>query len=499
MANPLNCLVLEDDDVFAEFLGEAVARAGGTVTRVSTVASARERVQQASYDLVLLDNRLPDGTGYEFHDELMRRQPTCVAVMITGAPELQQAVALTRNGLFEYLTKPLEADTLAGCLARARRRIAVDGGSGGEDASPMIGDSPAMREIAHFLKQAARHRTAIVMICGETGTGKDVVSRTLHRLTFPPDGTAAPFVPLNCSALPESMVEAELFGTEKGAYTGADRRRGGLAEAAGKGTLFLDEIGEIPLSQQAKLLRFLESREYRPLGSSTTRTFEGRVVAATNRDLAAEVRAGRFRGDLLYRLDVLTLRLPPLRDHLSDLESIAQGLLVQLASKYQRTVPQLRPDDLAALLRHDFPGNVRELRNLLERSFLRTEETSPWLRLDRSGLPASVAAAAVPRTDGPTAAAPVPGAVPSSVPAPAVVSAGAERSSVAPGESAATELRRLSPLESAEYELIRKTLREESGVIRRSALRLGLTHQALLRRLQKWPELRPETGGTGST
>jgi DNA-binding NtrC family response regulator len=466
-AAAFHCLLLEDDEAFAALAAPVIAAAGGVVHRCATVAAARAALAARGFDLALLDHRLPDGTGFDFHAELARRQPGCLAIMSTGAPDLANAVALTRNGLFEYLVKPLAAEALAACLDRARRRLALPAA---DDAGELLGDSPAMREVLHLLRQAARHAGAIVLLHGETGTGKDLAARTLHRLTFPPDGAAAPYVALNCSALPEAMFEAELFGTEKGSYTGADRRRPGLAEAAGRGTLFLDEVGEIPLAQQAKLLRFLESREYRPLGSPAPKTFAGRVVAATNRSLMDEVRAGRFRSDLLYRLDVLAVRLPPLRERPADLEAIAHGLVGQLAAKYGRPAPLLRPDDLAALGRHTFPGNVRELRNLLERSLLRTPEDARWLALDLAWLDAA-GAPAVASSVGASAAAP-----------PALPAGG--------GEMAPPSERRLSPLELQEYRLIAATLREEAGAIRRTAARLGLTHQALLRRLQKWPELR---------
>jgi DNA-binding NtrC family response regulator len=458
-----NCLLLEDDNSFAALATDVISGVGGAVHRCSNVRDAREALGRRGFDLALLDNRLPDGTGYDFHAELVRRQPACVAIMSTGAPELRQAVALTRNGLFDYLTKPLTVEALSECIARARRRLAS---APGEDDGELLGDSPVMREVLHLLRQAARHPSAIVLLYGETGTGKDLAARTLHRMTFPTDGSAAPYVALNCSALPEAMFEAELFGSEKGSYTGSDRRRMGLAEAAGRGTLFLDEVGEIPLAQQAKLLRFLESREYRPLGSPSARSFEGRVVAATNRNLMEEVRAGRFRSDLLYRLDVMTVGLPSLRERLGDLESIAYGLLRTLAAKYARSTPQLRPEDLTALSRHSFPGNVRELRNLLERSLLRTAEDSRWLHVDLSWLAGNpMPATGTAETATPTSPAPAPSFDP-------------------PAEH------RLTPLEAQEYRLIAQTLHEEDGAIRRTASRVGLTHQALLRRLQKWPELR---------
>ena len=278
-------------------------------------------------------------------------------------------------------------------------------------------------------------------------------------LTFGARAAQAPFIALNCPNVPAEMFEAELFGSEKGAYTGADRRRTGLVEAAENGTLFLDEVAEIPLALQSKLLRFLESREYRSLGTASTRRFKGRVIAATNRRLDEETRAGRFREDLMYRLDVFSVRLPPLRDHLADVDRIADALLIRLCAKYKRTKPSLRTSDLEMLRCHTFPGNVRELRNLIERSLLRAESDAQNLVLDLAWLKGREAvapsAAVQPRT---------------AIPVPAD--------------------RHLSAVDQQEYELIAKTMLTEHGGIRRTAAKLGLTPQALLRRLQKWPELR---------
>jgi transcriptional regulator with PAS, ATPase and Fis domain len=307
------------------------------------------------------------------------------------------------------------------------------------------------------LRQAARHPTSTVLLTGETGVGKDLAARVLHQLTFAEKQAA--FVPINCGAVPAEMFEAELFGAERGAYTGADKARTGLVAAAGSGTLFLDEIAEVPLLLQAKLLRLLESREYRALGSTQTQTFTGRFTAATNKNLSAEVKAGRFREDLLYRLDVFSVEIPPLRQRRGDIPKLAESLLTQLAKKYSRTKPLLRPEDLAALNNHNFPGNVRELRNVLERSLLRTDADSRWLALDLNWL----------ERNNTTASAVVP-----------LAGVGV----AAPGS------RQLPPLEAGEYQLIGQALRETHGGIRRAAVKLGMSPQALLRRLEKWPELR---------
>ena len=451
------CLLLDDDVGLAGMMAKLVVGQGGDVKVCHTIAAARVEVAKRAFDLAILDNRLPDGTGYEFYPHLVRASPDSVVVMITGAPELSQAVELTRNGLFDYLTKPVGADDFEALLNRAQLRLRKPESQ--QEAGAFLGDTAVMKEVKLQLQQAAGHLNANVLLLGETGTGKELAARYLHQLTFPDPSRPAPYVPVNCPNIPAEMFEAELFGSEKGAYTGADRRRTGLVEAAEGGTLFLDEIAEVPLALQAKLLRFLESREYRPLGGTDLRSFKDRVVAATNRSLAAEVRAGRFREDLMYRLDVFSIRLPPLREHTEDLEPIANGLLAQLCEKYQRTRPGLRPYDLTVLREHTFPGNVRELRNLLERSLLRTDPTDPQLRMDLTWLKGRQDDLA-PLT---TQSTPVPGLLPG---------------------------RTLSPLDQQEYELIARTLASEKGGIRRSAAKLGLTHQALLRRLQKWPELR---------
>jgi DNA-binding NtrC family response regulator len=258
-----------------------------------------------------------------------------------------------------------------------------------------------------------------------------------------------------------------LFGAERGAFTGADKKRAGLAAAAAGGTLFLDEIAEVPLAQQAKLLRLLEAREFRALGSTTTQPFTGRFLAATNKNLADEVKAGRFREDLLYRLDVFSVELPPLRQRRADIPGLAELLLTQLAKKYSRPKPLLQADDLAKLAAHSFPGNVRELRNVIERSLLRTASDTKWLALDLNWLNKNSPVA-------PTAPEPLTHHAPRTT---------------SNDEPLPTD-RVLTPIEAQEYKLIRDTLRANQGGIRRSATALGMSPQALLRRLEKWPELR---------
>lgn len=460
----IRCLIVEDDPEFARLLAEVVRAEGGLPVVCGSVRSAQETVQQRSFEAVVLDNHLPDGKGFNLYFDLARRDPNLTIVVLTGLPELAHAVQLTRQGLFDYLAKPIARAEFAQCFRRIQTR--VQHRKNRLESQDLVLESRAMREVAQALQQAARHRTATVLLTGETGVGKDLVARVLHQWSCAGQ-SPPPFVALNCAALPAEMFEAELFGAERGAYTGADRARPGLAGAAREGTLFLDEIAEVPLGQQAKLLRFLESREYRPLGSAVAKPFEGRFIAATNRSLRDEVRAGRFREDLLYRLDVFTIRVPPLRERQEEIPTLAEVLLSQLARKYNRVSPQIRPEDYVALRQYGFPGNVRELRNLLERSLLRTAPEECWLALDCDWL-TMVTPAEPP------------------VPAPPL------QSRTAPAEE---PNRPLTPLELLEYQLIRKTLAQERGGIRRTAAKLGLTHQTLLRRLQKWPELRPKQTG----
>ncbi len=308
-AREYSCLLVEDDAGFAQMLTTVVRETGGDALHCGNLREARAALGRRSFDVIVLDNHLPDGKGFDFYFELAKRNPAQTAILLTGLPELAHAVELTRHGLFDYLSKPIDADAFAACLRRARTRLAHL--KTGLPPGEMVVVSPAMREVAQLLQQAARHPAATVLLTGETGVGKDVAAQALHQWTFASQAATTPYVAVNCASMPAEMFEAELFGSERGAYTGAEKAREGLAGATKDGTLFLDEIGEVPLPLQAKLLRFLEAREYRSLGSTVTKKFAGRVVAATNRSLPDEVAAGRFRQDLLYRLDSFTVHLPP--------------------------------------------------------------------------------------------------------------------------------------------------------------------------------------------
>ena len=453
------CLILEDDASIAEILAHAVSTAGGEAAIADTIARAKTLAGAQDFDVFLLDHHLPDGKGNAFFAHLRAHGVLAPCIMLTGAPEVQIAVDLTRSGLFDYLTKPVALPRLIECLQRAAGHSAAT--QGGLQRFGLVDSSREMTAVRRLLHQAAANRHTTILLTGETGVGKDLFARVIHQLTFQKAESSPPFIALNCSTLPAEMFEAELFGATKGAYTGAHQNRIGLAEAARGGTLFLDEIAEVPLVLQAKLLQLLETREYRQLGHSDTLHFAGRIIAATNKPLEAEVRAGRFRADMLYRLDVFNIHIPPLRERKEDVLPLVEFLLDALCRKYERPRPIPRPEDLAALKAYDFPGNVRELRNIIERSLVQTPAEANWLEMDCAWLsrPLRPAAPVLPPVED---------------------TAFVRR----------TVKRTMTPLEEKEYMLIRKTLAQENGLIRRTAAKLDMSHQALLRRLNKWPELK---------
>ena len=481
----LRCLILEDDESVADLLVQAVKTTSGEAVIAPTIAHAKALIAQQDFDLCVLDCALPDGKGSAFFGWLREQGVLAPCLMLTGAPDLQTAIELTRNGLFEYLAKPMALPQLLDCLQRAAAHsVAIQSSL---DGFGLVDCSRAMRAVRRRVRQAAANPRAPILLTGETGVGKDLVARLIHQLTFQKAEAAPSLISLNCSTLPAEMFEAELFGATKGAYTGAHQNRIGLAEAAQGGTLFLDEIGEVPLFLQAKLLQFLETREFRRLGDTATLHFSGRIIAATNRPLQDEVQAGRFRADLLYRLDVLNIHIPPLRERREDVPALIEFQLDALGRKYERSRPLPKPEDLTALQGYDFPGNVRELRNILERSLLQTPADAHWLELDHSWQGQRVSIA---RLESP----------PTLLPPARRFEAGIHSAVGAADPSAQAVLppgRRLSPIDEQEYTLIRRTLIEEQGHIRRSAAKLDMSHQALLRRLDKWPELRSAAAQDG--
>jgi two-component system response regulator PilR (NtrC family) len=363
-------LVVDDEADLRELLSLTLVRLGLDVDTAESVAAARSRLAQQRYDLCLTDMRLPDGTGLELVREVALASGPPIAV-ITAYGSAENAVAALKAGAFDYLTKPVDLDQLR-VLVRSVVRDA--GGASGTQTSAgaqlppalarLVGTTAAMQQMRALIGRLARSM-APVAICGESGSGKELAARAIHDLSA---RRAQPFVAVNCGALPETLMEAEFFGYRKGAFTGAERDRDGFFQAAAGGTLFLDEVADLPLAMQVKLLRAIQERRVRKIGSPAEEPVDVRIVSATHQDLAALVASGRFRQDLFYRLNVIELKVPPLRDRLDDIELLASAILERIAERTGGPATRLSPAASAALRCYRFPGNVRELENILERA-----------------------------------------------------------------------------------------------------------------------------------
>ncbi|EPX60563.1 sigma-54 dependent DNA-binding response regulator [Cystobacter fuscus DSM 2262] len=382
MSVPL--LFIDDDRAFSSLGAAALQREGYAVTLARSLHEARAALARLTPALVVLDRRLPDGDGLTFLPELKAQAPGAAVVMVTAHGDIASAVDAVRAGAADYVAKPVE---LADLVLRARR--ALDTGrlkdrlaaaeaelSGRRRLVPPA--SAAMQRVFAALERIATSPRGAVMLLGETGTGKEMLARHLHALSS--RGDDAPFVHVNCAALPEQTVESELFGHEKGAFTDARTARRGLVEVAHGGTLFLDEVGELPLGLQAKLLTFLDSGRFRRLGGTTEHSSSARIVAATHRDLPGLMARGEFREDLWFRLGVFRIDIPPLRERPEDILPLAEGILAELRRELGRRDVSLGPHARTRLTAYAFPGNVRELRNVLERALVM--EPGPELELD---------------------------------------------------------------------------------------------------------------------
>ena len=383
----LRLLVVDDEPDLRTLYELALVREGYAVDTADGVAEALARLAAADYAAVVTDMRLPDGSGLDLLRWLDAQARSERAVVITAYGSAENAVEALKAGAFDYLTKPVDLRQFrsvvaaalgvapgpaASAAAPARRAAAAAGATAaGLEAGAatavrrLVGDSPAMQQVRELVDKVARSM-APVLISGESGTGKELVARAVHALGV---RAAQPFVAVNCGAIPEALLEAEFFGYRKGAFTGAAEDRAGFFQAAHGGTLLLDEIGELPLAMQSKLLRAIQERAVRPVGATAEVPVHVRLLSATHKDLAAEVRAGRFRQDLYYRLNVIPIHLPPLRERLADLPAICAALLARLADEAQvAPAPTLSARALQRLAGYDFPGNVRELENLLHRA-----------------------------------------------------------------------------------------------------------------------------------
>ena len=358
-------LIVDDEPNIRRILQMAFEKVGYVAVTAEDVPMALEMIDTESPDCVITDVTMPGMTGYELLREVKSTRPDMPIVIMTAFGTIPQAVQAIRDGAFEYVTKPFDLDALKRIVAAAIDEPAiVRTTKPAAKATPRyIAESPAMREVFETAAQVADSR-ATVLITGESGVGKEVVAKALHEYS---NRVAKPFVAVSCAALPETLLESELFGYEKGAFTGAQGTKPGRFELADKGTLFLDEIGEIPMSIQVKLLRVLQEREFERLGSSKPTRVDVRVVTATNRDLRQAVDEGIFRLDLLYRLQVVELHIPPLRERIEDIQPLAEHFLQKYCAENERPLLALSEETLAKLQGYSWPGNVRELENTIER------------------------------------------------------------------------------------------------------------------------------------
>jgi DNA-binding NtrC family response regulator len=373
-------LVVDDEDLIRWSLAERLRADGHEVIDAATATDAVEKAQ-AGVDLVLLDYKLPDDDGLSVLRKIRELDPDTLVIMLTAHKGVETVVDAMKAGAFDYATKPFDLDDVAVRVSRAlettrlrrelrllQKNMAAPFGVGS-----IIGESAAMQKLKALVRRVASSPSSTVLLTGESGTGKDLIAKVIHYLS---DRAGRPFVNITASAMPEHLLESEMFGHERGAFTDARQQKRGLLEQADEGTLFLDEIGEMVPALQAKLLRFLEEKAFRRVGGNVDIRVDVRVIAATNRDLEEQVKSGKFREDLYYRLNVLRIEVPPLRDRLDDLPLLAQHFVGTFARDFRRPIGSLSPTAEAALRAYQWPGNVRELRNLIERAVLLAEGTT---------------------------------------------------------------------------------------------------------------------------
>ena len=378
MADPFRILVVDDEPAQRELVAGFLRKHGFDVVEAGGGREAVARFKQEAFDLVLTDQRMPDLSGLEVLEAVRSTSPETAVVIITAYGTIETAVSAVKAGAADYLTKPLNLDDLLHRVhrVRERQRLVAENRELREALAEryrvegIIGDSGRMQEVLSLVRRVAPS-DATVLIRGESGTGKELIARALH---YASPRAAGPLVKVNCAALAESLLEAELFGHEKGAFTGAVASRKGRFELADGGSIFLDEIGDLPPHLQVKLLRVLQEREFERVGSSRPIKVDVRLLAATHRNLEALVREGRFREDLYYRINVVTIMLPPLRERREDLPPLIEHFLRVFAGKNGKTVRGLTREAREALLRYDYPGNIRELENLMERAVVLTRD-----------------------------------------------------------------------------------------------------------------------------
>jgi DNA-binding NtrC family response regulator len=373
MVEAARILVVDDESSILLLLKEALSQWGYDVVCANTAAEALAVARAQMFDAVITDIRMPDMSGLDLLRELKRQDESVEVVLMTGYPTIASAVEALKEGAYDYLSKPLILDELRHLMQRLMERRFLRGevhtlrARLGEEltVNELIGSSAPMQRVKEIIGKVAVADSP-VLVEGESGTGKELVAAAIHRLSIRAKG---PFIPVNCSAIPRDLLESEFFGHVRGAFSGAVADALGLFRGANDGTIFLDEIAELPPELQVKLLRVLQEMQVRPVGSTKAYPVDVRVIAATNRNLEQEMTAGRFRQDLYYRLNVIRINLPPLRERREDIPALINHVIRRFNKRFRRDVRGITPDGLNALMAYDFPGNVRELENLIERAF----------------------------------------------------------------------------------------------------------------------------------
>ena len=363
MATVRSALVVDDERDIRELLVLTLGRMGIRVDTAADVAGARAQLAAEKYDLCLTDMRLPDGSGLDLINHISQRFPETPVAMITAYGNVEAAVDALKAGAFDFVTKPVDLTVLRRLVQNAldlgeQRRVSQPA------TNRLVGDSARMQQLRATITKLARSQ-APVYIAGESGVGKELVARLIHEQGPRSNG---PFIPVNCGAIPSELMESELFGHKKGSFTGAHADKEGLFQTANGGTLFLDELAELPLHLQVKLLRVIQEKNVRPVGASIEVPLDVRILSATHKDLAKLVEDGKFRHDLYYRINVIGLPVPALRERSEDIPQIAEAILKRLSGEIGEALPPLSKGALGALMHYSFPGNVRELENILERA-----------------------------------------------------------------------------------------------------------------------------------
>jgi two-component system response regulator HydG len=447
----ITVLIVDDEQVHRYMLSSMLKEWGWRCVEADDGTTAVAAVENNSYDAVLMDIRMLKMDGTEAFRRIHEMRPALPVILMTAYSSVDDAVLMIREGAYDYLTKPLDFDRLRLALERAvdHRQVAEkkqqpkDGSSALRTA--IIGESPKMLELLEMISYVAPTE-ATVLIYGESGTGKELVAEALHVNSERKDG---PFIKVNCAALAESLLESELFGHEKGAFTGADRQRDGKFVQADGGTLFLDEIGETSQAMQVKLLRVLQEQELQRVGGEKTIRVDVRILAATNRDLEAEVKEGNFREDLYYRLNVVMLQVPPLREREGDVPLLVRHFVEKFAAKNRRTITGIIPECMKLLNSFPWPGNVRELENAIERGIILMRGD----QLTEKSLPISV-----------------------------------QKFQQQKSERVQSEVKQPASLFEAEKKLIIETLEQTEGNKSEAARRLGITRKTLQNKLNKYEE-----------